>query len=53
VGRIIAAAVTQVDAANESHISVGSITVADRDHLLVVRPATADALVEQRLTSRR
>jgi hypothetical protein len=46
VGSVVAAGVTQVDAAGERDLALGCVAVADDDELLVMRPADPDALIE-------
>ena len=46
---VVAAAVAQVDPADERDVVAGVVAAADDDELLVVAPAAPDPLVEQDL----
>jgi hypothetical protein len=48
---VVAPGMAQVDAADKRQVGVGSVTVAENEHLLVMRAPAADALVEQRLAA--
>ena len=49
---VVAAAVVEVDAAEERHIVLGTVAVADDDHFLVVAAEREHPLVQQHLTAR-
>ena len=49
--RVVAAGVAQIDAARERDVALGCVGMPDDDHLLVMRPAEPDALVQQHLTA--
>ena len=49
---VVAAAVVEVDAAEERHIVLGTAGMADDDHLLVVAAERKHPLVQQHLTAR-
>ena len=49
---VVAAAVVEVDAADERHIVLGTARMADDDHLLVVAAEREHPLVQQHLTAR-
>ena len=50
--RVVAAAVVEVDAADERHIVLGAARMADDDHLLVVATEREHPLVQQHLSAR-
>jgi hypothetical protein len=52
VAGVISSTMTQIDTADERNVTIGSRRVADEDHLLVVRSATAYSLIEEHFTAR-
>src|ERR1035437_9911407 len=49
---VVASSVTEVDAAHERHVLIGSATAPDQDQLLVMGSAAAHSFIEQHLTAR-
>jgi heme oxygenase len=52
VAGVISAAMTEIDSADERNVTIKAGGMANEDHLLMVRSASAHSLIEQNFTAR-